>query len=121
MNSTAEWLTAGALIVAVISAMVAWFKAAAANRSANAAERSAEAAERNYLLSERKLGLDLAVLKERWVEKLGEALRNHGWDGVSSLLPLMPDELRPQWLEIMDLAAKAENRGLDKRSHPPIP
>jgi hypothetical protein len=95
------------LLVAIGAAVFAALKARAASRAARAAERSAEVAERNYLLSERKLGLDIADLKERWVEKLGAALRDHGRDGVSALLPMLPDELRPQWLEIMDLAAKA--------------
>jgi len=95
------------LLVAIGAAAVAALKARAANRAAGAAERSAEAAERNYLLIEKKLRLDLAALKERWVEKLGVALKNHGRDGVTVLLPIMPDELRPEWLEIMDLAAKA--------------
>lgn len=107
MNAIGAWLTGGALLVAIISAIIAWFKAAAANRSAKAAERSAEAAERNYLLSERKLGLDLAVLKERWVETLGVALKNDGLKGTLAILPGLSAELRPEWLEILDLAAKA--------------
>jgi hypothetical protein len=71
------------------------------------AERSVEAAERNYLLSERKLGLDLAVLKERWVEKLAEFFKNDGMNGPMGLLPGLPEELKPEWVEIIDLAAKA--------------
>ena len=104
------WLEVLSLLVAIGAAVIAALKAAAANRAAGAAERSAEAAERNYLLSERKFGLDLAALKERWVEKLAVALRDHGRDGVSALLPMMPEELKSQWLEIMDLAAKPNKR-----------
>ena len=95
------------LIVAIGAAMIAWRKAQAADRSAKAAERAAEAAERNYLLSERKLGLDLAVIKQQWIDRIAQVLVKEGFDGPLAFLPGLPNELKPQWLEIMDLAAMA--------------
>lgn len=104
MASLVEWMGVVALVISFYAAFHARRSAVAAERSANAADRSARSAEETIILKREEI-------REEWIGKLTTALP----DGkrVTLLLKDLPDQLRPEWRQLVTSAAGRNPRTPD--------
>lgn len=95
-----------AMITAAVALVVSFYAAVNARRSARAAEDSAK-------FAAEAVRLEHDHQREAWVEKISSALPDG--EAVGGLIADLPSNLKPKWRELLDSAAKRNQRTPPKR------